>query len=328
MVLDSSYVKKVIRLAQTETDETVLFDQMESALLVARSINYQAGKAYVVQWLGTYYRQKGDNISALRYHLELLETQEKLLDLDSKKQTLFAIAQIYQEEELNDKALDYYRILLSMSVNKTLVWEQMGMAFLAENQTDSALYYITKVYQDAISNSKYEKTLKVLQQRVLVNQKAGNTQAVLKDDLDILTLVQQNNNQALLTTCYNNLGYDYNKLEDYEKAIEYFEKAAESDHQNDSLDKSVLYTNLGITYQNTGNLSKAIKYLLKARQALTKDSDKGRFAYLTHLISTVYYKSNDWYNALAFNEEALFSGNKRDNKKVLSEAYNLSLIHI
>ena len=104
----------------------VLFDKMENALLVARSINYPEGKAFVVEWLGQYYRQKGDNISALRYYLELLEVHGKLGQSALEQETLFEIAQIYQAEQLNGKALDYYRQLLSTSPRQKEIWEQMS----------------------------------------------------------------------------------------------------------------------------------------------------------------------------------------------------------
>lgn len=321
--LDSTYVNQEISSALAVQDSSIAFERMEKALLIARSINYQNGKAEVSHWLANYYRKKGDNISALRYSLELLENINKGIKAELKEQTLFDIASIYQTEKLNDKALEYYRLVLPITNNKIGIWQQMGEAFSVENKLDSATFYLSKVYESAKKQDNFPTTLKALQQRAKVFEKANSLEKVLQDDLKILALVQQQKKQTLVPTCYNNLGFIHSKMKDYKKAIEYFEQAEKSNKESNVLDQSILYTNLGIAHQNIGDLKKAIQYLRRARSFLQKEQENFRFAQLTHLISTLYYKNDDTYNALIFNDEALLTAKQSSNNSALSDSYNL-----
>ncbi len=321
VTLDSNYVNEIILLAENQPNDSLLLDRIENGLLVARSINYQEGKLLIVQWLARYYKKR-DNIAALRYYLEMLEGLNKGLSPELKEQTIFEIATIYQEEKLNDKALEYYRQLLAVSNQKPVIWESMGNAFIAQNQGDSAVHYFNKLYLDAKKFNNYKATIHALQQKVIALQTMGNLKDVVKLDLEILNLITNNNDDKLLATCYNNLGYNYSKLKDYENAIVFFKKAEEAQKKNPILDPSILYKNMGIAYQNSGDLNKAIKYLRKARVTLALDLNGNQFAHLTHLISSIYHKNQDSYNALIFNDEALAAAKLVSDKRVLSECYN------
>lgn len=326
-LLDSTYVKETIRLAQNTVDKDSLFERMENALLVARSLNYKEGKKFVVDWLADYYRLQGDNISALRYELEFLENISDN-EIDLKRETYIQIAQIYQTEKLYDKALEYYRRALPIVDTKLDLWQQIGNTFLDQNQSDSAIYYFTKVVQLAEKNKDESTAIQALQKQVFALQTKGDWQAVLSKDEAILNRVQSQRNDKLLAICYNNLGYDYLQIKDYKNAINNFEEAEKANKNTKKLDEAVLFTNLGIAYQNTGDLKNAINYVRKARALLNNRGDKKQYAYLSHMMSNIYYKNKDIYNALAFNEDALIEANALGDKQILSESYNTAaLIH-
>ncbi len=324
ITLDSNYVKTIISKAESQVDSSAIFENMESALLIARSINYLEGKAKIVSWLANYYNNKGEHISSLRYYLELLEAQKKGNNNLAIAKTKFKIGEIYERENLTAKAIQYYSKIDPQALNKTEIWQHMARCYLQENLPDSANHYIDKIYKTAKEQDNYELMLTALQEQVNSLNKEETYQLALKHNLEILEIVSQQNNKSLLARAYNNLGYNYHQLKDYPTAIDYFIKAIAFTNKNDQYDRSVLYTNLGILTQNTGDLNQSIKYLLKGRQLLDRKKMPERFSYLSHLISTIYYKNKDVYNALIYNEEAIAVSKKNNDKIGLKDTYDMA----
>ncbi len=319
--LDSSFVDEVIFQVKDNFTLEENATQMEQALYVAQSIKYAKGEKEILAWLATYHERRKDNITALRFNLALLDKEEKDQTNNTILNTLLKIAEIYAVENLGDKALEYYRKALHLSEDKAALWNNMGSTFLQEQEADSAQFYFTKVYEFAKVNRNYELHLNALQNKIIAGQQKNQHREVLKYNLEILKLIENKNDGDLMAISYNNIGYNYHELKEYENAILYFEKAEALNQETNSLDESIIYTNLGIAYQNSGDLQKAIEQFTKARQLLFKSKNKERFAQLTHLMSSVYYKNNDLFNAQTFNDEAINTALRNQNKRVLSESY-------
>jgi tetratricopeptide (TPR) repeat protein len=66
---------------------------------------------------------------------------------------------------------------------------------------------------------------------------------------------------------YNNLGLAYKQKDDYDKAIEYYQKALKLDFEQvgpGHTEVAIRYNNLGIAYEYKGEYDKAIEYYQKA----------------------------------------------------------------
>ena len=322
-VLDSTYVKELIQSINPDAKDEFTLETLERALYVSRSIKFHNGEARSLKLLADHYQSKGDPITALRLNLQLLDKQNNEKVNVSKSETLFQIANIYGEENLGNKALEYYRELLHLSKDKPEIWLRMGQTFLREEQADSAQFYFTQVYKHAVKNGDYKLKLYSLQQRILAGQKNKQHEEVLKHNLEILDLVESSGDDKLLATCFNNLGYNYHEIKDYDSAMIYFEKAAALNQNSSIIDESIVFTNIGIASQNLGNISKAIKYFSMARELLNKSKEKDRYVYTTHLMATAYYKNGDLFNAQLFNEKAITAAKKSADKTNLSESFNL-----
>lgn len=75
---------------------------------------------------------------------------------------------------------------------------------------------------------------------------------------------------------YNNLGYSYEKLGNYEKGLEYMTKALKIRQQvlgEEHLDTVVSYFNVGSCYERINEHEKAKSYLEKAREILGRIID-------------------------------------------------------
>ena len=122
-----------------------------------------------------------------------------------------------------------------------------------------------------------------------------------------------------LGTIYNNLGYNYNFLFQYEKAIQYFQLAEEY-FQSDPGRLAVLYTNLGVAYFNMREYSLATQYLLNGLN-LTDKADPLKKGYISNVLATVYLQTDDYFNAQNFNRVAIQYANQSQSPVLRSEVY-------
>jgi tetratricopeptide (TPR) repeat protein len=76
-------------------------------------------------------------------------------------------------------------------------------------------------------------------------------------------------------TTYNNIAIIYDQKGDYQKAVEYFQKAIEiSERYGDYHTASIIKINFGDTYRKMKDYKKAEKYLLEGLEGVKKVSDK------------------------------------------------------
>ena len=133
----------------------------------------------------------------------------------------------------------------------------------------------------------------------------------LEVDLRFIQLSEETNGQNETTAkAYNCLGCDYDDLGDYDKALEYHNKALEirkdvlGENHPDTADS---YSNLGIVYKNLGNYDKALGYHNKAleikKDVLGENHPNTAMSY--NNIGVVYDDLGDYDKALEYYFKAL-----------------------
>ncbi len=248
------------------------------------------------------------------------------------------IGKIYQSEDLNDRALPFFQKanrLPSPPISKLQKIELMDFiakSYFAVGRIDSALIVYDQQLAYYENENNYEGILKTLQEKVNVFLKIKNYRMALDLNQQIKSLVQdKGNDEAHLAIVNNNIGYNFNFLDEHDKAIKYFLLALDSyengvmsssNNTSTKLDLVVLYTNIGITYNNIDDSQNAIKFLQQAIKSNNPKSSKISNAYLQHLIASIYLNHGDVYNALQFNDLAILNSKKRKDLQVLSNAYN------
>ncbi|MFK8006364.1 MAG: tetratricopeptide repeat protein, partial [Saprospiraceae bacterium] len=216
--------------------------------------------------------------------LQYLLKAQSYLEEENKPLALFdiytRIGKIYQSEDLNDRALPIFQKANRLpsppisKLQKIELMDFMAKAYFAVGNIDSALL----VYDEQLTYFKkeenYEGILKTLQEKVNVFLNVQNYRMALDLNLQIKDLVlEKGNDDAHLAIINNNIGYNFNFLEEYKRANKYFllalkkkKKGAMNSSNNTStkLDLAILHTNIGITYNNLNDSEKAIKSLQKA----------------------------------------------------------------
>ena len=274
--------------------------------------------------------------------LQYLLKAQNYLEKENKPLALFdiynRIGKIYQSEDLNDRALPIFQKanrLPSPPISKLQKIELMDFiakAYFALGRIDSALIVYDEQLTYFEKDNNYEGILKTLQEKVNVFLKIQNYRMALDLNQQIKSLVQsKGNDDAHLAIVNNNIGYNFNFLDEHDKAIKYFLLALDayengvmssSNNTSTKLNLAVLYTNIGITYNNLDDSKNAIKFLQQAIKSNDPKSSKVSNAYLQHLIASIYLNHGDVYNALQFNDLAILNAKKRKDLQSLSNAYN------
>ena len=274
--------------------------------------------------------------------LQYLLKAQNYLEKENRPLPLFdiytRIGKIYQSEDLNERALPIFQKAYRLPsppisrLQKIELMDFMAKAYFAEGSIDSALLVYDEQLAYFEKGKNYEGVLKTLQEKVNVFLDIQNYRMALDLNLQIKSLVQnKGNDEAHLAIINNNIGYNFNFLEEHDRAIKYFLLALEaykkgvmnsSNNTSTKLDLAILYTNIGITYNNLDDSKNAIKFLQQAIKSNDPKSSRISNSYLQHLIASIYLNHGDVYNALQFNDLAIINAKKRKDLRVLSNAYN------
>ncbi|MFK8007639.1 MAG: hypothetical protein AB8H03_14765, partial [Saprospiraceae bacterium] len=228
--------------------------------------------------------EKANTLTESHLVLQYLLKAQSYLEKENKPLVLFdiysRIGKIYQSEDLNDRALPIFQKANRLpsppisKLQKIELMDFMAKAHFAEGSIDSALLVYDEQLAYFEKAKDYEGILKTLQEKVNLFLDIQNYRMALDLNLQIKDLVlEKGNDDAHLAIINNNIGYNFNFLEEYKRANKYFllaldahEKGAMNSSNNTStkLDLAILHTNIGITYNNLNDSEKAIKSLQKA----------------------------------------------------------------
>jgi tetratricopeptide (TPR) repeat protein len=148
------------------------------------------------------------------------------------------------------ESIPYLKKSLIKGSDKFEPWFYLGDAYMNLNNADSAIYY-------------YQNALKIKPNTAIVHYKIGLCYAKLKNDFSngFAHLNKAIQLDPTNHTFYEDLGVAHGINQEYQKAIEAFERGIKV-----KPDYPPFYRNLGITYQQLGNEAKAKEYFAKAQE--------------------------------------------------------------
>ena len=284
-----------------------------------------------------------DTATAPSLKLQYLLKAQNYLEKENNPLSLFnvytRIGEIYQSEDLHDRALPFYQKANDLPSPPILENQKMQLmspiaaAYFELGKVDSALVVYDEQLAYFEKKENYDGILKTLQQKVDVFLKIKNYRQALDFNLRIKELVEANDDQKHLAIIYNNIGYNFNFLEEYPKALKYFLSSLDihlkkllntnpSNTATKGLDLAILYANIGIAYNNLDDSKNAINFLLQAQKSNTSKKSDLSNSYIQHLIATIYLNHGDVYNALKFNNVAMSNAKKHKELYILSDTYN------
>ncbi|MCC6281937.1 MAG: hypothetical protein IT262_15140 [Saprospiraceae bacterium] len=290
-------------------------------LTMARSLRYDGGIIRSSLLLGEVCARAGKTEQALQYYLE---AEAKILSTGNRAAQLAvqnALGDLFFQEKLYTNARRYYREVLLVQPNDFRIKEKIADACLLDMRFDSAEYFYKELIVKFKEDGNNPRLVQIYQKLANAYDQNGDAGKSLYYYLPIEDLVERFGTSQERGLLYNNLGRQYAALRDFPKALEYFRKAELQCIYITCEYPEVMFANMGIALHNTGDSKQGIEYLLKAQAILAARNDKAALANLEHLMATVYFSSNDLYNAISHNNEAIRFARETKQFTVLSNAY-------
>ncbi len=192
---DSIRVKLLIDVTRnmTYTNPDGAFDYIEEAIAITSQINWQKGKALVLQQKGNLHYVMANNIQALEAYQHALKISQNFNDKMLEAGLYSNLGNIYADLKENEKALEKYQVYLSIAKQLNKKSDQVkalvniGIIHIDINNIDKGISYL----EEALAISKEEK------------------------------------NEFFIAAIINNLGLAYKGLKAYEKSLYYYQEAFE-----------------------------------------------------------------------------------------------------
>jgi serine phosphatase RsbU (regulator of sigma subunit)/tetratricopeptide (TPR) repeat protein len=236
------------------------------------------------------------------------------------------IAGVYTQVGLHKKAIEYYEKSIAAQGTQVTAVEALGNAYFQLQEYEQSLVRYSQALSLRIWAGNRQAMLPVMERMVVCFSKTGQYQKALDNEFAILELCQALGDSGSVAASYNNIGYDYNFVGDYDLAMQYFQQALTLSTQMEmplSMRASVLL-NMGVVLQNKQDYTRAIRALLKAIYMVEASGDRKQAAVLYGVISEVYFSMGDYYNAELFNGQRLRTAGDPYHPKVLSEGYRMA----
>ncbi len=290
------------------------------AIKLSRKIGFMEGLVSALLKRAAIDQKRNQASSALLYCLEALSHAQKEQNSKAATEALLMIGDIYSKENLQGKALEYFQQAAQITPDDRSLQHLIGQTYARLNQPDSAILYYNTIYQHHRSNGNRAGTISLLQDLIDLYNRQANYRKSLDANFEILELLGQNSKEEQLAIIHNNIGYNYNFLDQYDQAIEHFQLSADYCKDQPFVDLAALYTNLAVAYHNKGNTEKAVKFLQIAKRHLPKDQ-KAEACRIDNLISVIHLNDGNLYDALRYNELAVENGEANHLHRPLSKAY-------
>jgi serine phosphatase RsbU (regulator of sigma subunit) len=266
--------------------------------------------------------------TALRNYLQVMKAyesqqQNKPEIAKTKLAPLYIeIGQIYEEGNLPDKALDYFRKSNQID-ERANTNELVGNELLKSQKYEDALAAYQKALLTYQKENNYKNIIRNLQQVVTCYKRLNQYDKALDKNNEILGLVRNAKDKQEELTTLNNIGYTYRYLKNYTKALDFLNQALTLQRQlkSNTTDEIVALVNLGVVNQNIGNYSESLDKLSQALQIAQKQNNNEEICKIQDLIANVYLNSKDVYNAENYNELAVGLAEKLRQPALLEITY-------
>ncbi|NOQ28134.1 MAG: CHAT domain-containing protein [Bacteroidales bacterium] len=144
------------------------------------------------------------------------------------------------------------------------VYNRLGNAYMIQDNLQQAIEYYTKALQN--TSDKYYSSLIYDNIANVYSSQGDYLKAIdfYENSLAVLQKSKKENKDSKIVENYNNQGYAYNKLHNYQAAKDKFLKGIQIAEQNNLNDIAITYYNCGFAYKRLDSLELAEYYLTKA----------------------------------------------------------------
>ncbi|GAB1857403.1 sensor histidine kinase [Flavobacteriaceae bacterium MHTCC 0001] len=228
-----------------------------------------------------------------------------------------------------DSAHYYYNVSNKIhdknELNKSPLYSSLGMLYKNENNYEKAIeVYMEGIKYDEENSFEYGKFIKICN---LINVYAilGEYDKSITSGLEVVEIAKRTDDTNIkyyLGTLLNNIGTYYSKLEETDKALDYFNQSLMVNTENENKKEIARnYVNIGSIYENENELEKALELLKKALPIREEFKDQDELIEIHLELGAVYGKMKQ--NSLSNHHfsKALLIAEGINNLSLLSEVY-------
>lgn len=344
-----------------KTDDEVFKDfvkNLESSLPLWRKLNDIYWEGFTAYILGNFYLKLNDKTKAVEFYNQALPLFEKLKNDNKQFQLLTGIKEIYKE--LNDKA----KIIETLK-KEAMFWNSLNNPSLeALAYSDSAQLYESQYYNDSPdvvldfseSVKNYEKALSIYQKleenwmiisvagllSSLHNVRGNYDEAIKYSNMVLATeikipqgadetqkndIVERMNDSKLFAK--HTLATAYTQKGDWDKALGFYNELLSSPKNikfNETTDlRYAARMSIGQIYFFKYESEKAIEIFQQVLADERKEKDIYHIANTLNIIGGIYFKIDQYENALRYFNESLETLNTIKDKDVFAKKLEVSL---
>ena len=272
---------------------------------------------------------------------ELITSFGQVKDVNTKIRLAKQIGMAYQQQKGYTKATEYYQKALELEKYNGAPLSQQGETLKDIGFTQMLAQDYTK------AKATYEKVLEVEKQ----DKNAFEVKETLEALADICTIskdytgaikyyeqlaVLYKDDLSAQANTYNNIGFNYKKLKNNQKALENFDKSIKINQQiaqknaGNSDKRGIALTNIGSTYTNEGDFKSAKKYFSDALAIARSKNNKVEEAKITNFLAVNEFLAGNNENAISYLDDAirdaesqLNTPNKAKAQEVLMASYQI-----
>ncbi|WP_417939132.1 ATP-binding protein [Flavobacterium sp. RS13.1] len=219
----------------------------------------------------------------------------------------------------------------SVSMSKAYIY--LGDYYSSQTSSDSAFAFYYKAEKLYLASNDFYNLAKTRLSKALLQYNEGDFYGSEKAIFNALRVIRGKNNNDILYEAYNLLGILYNELGEYEKAIEFHNKAIASIDDKiipaEFQSKATSLNNLGFVYQNLNDYKKANFYFQEGLKEKNLFSQKPElYAILMDNLAYSQFKLNQnkelpglFYKALKIRDSLKLTAGITASKMHLSEYF-------
>lgn len=255
--------------------------------------------------LGHFYVVDYQSVKALECYLSARRALEKIPNKETDADILTQIGLVYFNNQHFEHAIESFEEALSiyrqLELEPKVISNSKYLAtcYSQIDKNEKAIEYYEYLLEKYKEKDDWNNTRMVYNRLNEIYLKIKDYDKIYKYNYDLYNLCTQHNNVKEALNALNNVAYSYVCINQYKKAIKFYNQLLASDktvYQNDSFDAGT-YTSLGLCYQNLHDDNTAIDYLMKAVSLRQKHNEIAEAATVDDIIALIYYKNQDLHNA-------------------------------
>ena len=197
------------------------------ALALSRQLKWQKGIALGYRQKGLIYYFQSDFVNAIAFSQEALKAAATINNNLLNASIYNNIANVYADMGQQEKALDYYKKLLTAAQEaKHRVYEMnalvnMGLVYLEQNNFPEALINLQKGLDIAVVENNISISAAIYNNMGVAYKNMNRMPEALQHLQKSIALAKQSNNQNAMATSFNEVAMVYILMKEYKKARQY-----------------------------------------------------------------------------------------------------------